>query len=80
VTELRRFPLLTPAQWLVLERLVRGESNEAIGRALGLGVPTVKTHLTGIYQRLPLGRAANKRAAAVAWYRREGHRHHEGAG
>jgi DNA-binding NarL/FixJ family response regulator len=70
--------ILTPVQWLVLERLARGESNAAIARALGLAVPTVKRHIAGIYQRLPLGRAANKRAAAVAWYQREGHRDREG--
>jgi DNA-binding NarL/FixJ family response regulator len=72
--------ILTPVQWLVLERLAWGESNAEIGQALGLAVPTVKRHLTGIYQRLPLGRAANKRAAAVAWYQREGQRYREGAG
>ena len=72
--------ILTPAQWLVLERLARGESNAAIALALGIAAPTVKRHLGGIYQRLPLGRAANKRAAAVAWYRRVGHCYHEGAG
>jgi DNA-binding NarL/FixJ family response regulator len=63
----------------VLERLARGESNEAIGQALGIGVPTVKTHLTGIYQRLSLGRGVHKRVAAVAWYQIEGHRYYEGA-
>jgi DNA-binding NarL/FixJ family response regulator len=62
--------ILTPAQWRVLERLARGESNEAIARALRIGPGTVRYHLTAIDRRLPLDGAADKRVAAVAWYQR----------
>jgi len=43
-------PLLTPAQWLVLERLAAGEDNAAIGLALGIGHSTVASHIKVIYQ------------------------------
>ncbi len=61
-------PLLTPAQWLVLERLAAGEDNAAIGLALGIGHSTVASHLKVIYQRLPYVSMGNKRAAAATWY------------
>ncbi len=61
-------PLLTPAQWLVLERLAAGEDNAAIGAALGLRPSTVASHLKVIYQRLPYVSMGNKRTAAATWY------------
>ena len=71
---------LTPAQWRVLERLARGARPEGIARELGTAVPTVRAHMSAIYRRLPLGRATDKRAAAIAWYRREMLRRDEAAG
>jgi len=64
----RKRPLLTPAQWLVLECLAAGEDNAAIGQALGIRPSTVTTHLKAIYQRLPYVSRGNKRAAAATWY------------
>jgi len=61
-------PLLTPAQWLVLERLAAGESNAAIGAALGIGPSTVASHLKVLYQRLPYMSMGDKRTAAATWY------------
>jgi DNA-binding NarL/FixJ family response regulator len=61
-------PKLTPAQWLVLERLAQGEGNAAIAVALGITLSTVTTHVHAIYQRLPHANRSGKRAAAVAWY------------
>jgi len=61
-------PLLTPAQWLVLERLAAGEENAAIGAALGIRPSTVASHLTVLYQRLPYMSMGNKRTAAATWY------------
>ena len=61
-------PLLTPAQWLVLERLAAGEDNAAIGAALGIRPGTVASHLKVIYQRLPYVSMSNKRTAAATWY------------
>jgi DNA-binding NarL/FixJ family response regulator len=65
----RNRPILTPAQWLVLERLAQGEDNVAIGLALGIKLSTVTQHVRAIYQRLPpVSGGRNKRAAAIAWY------------
>jgi len=72
-------PKLTPMQWLVLERLAQGESNAAIGAALGLGLSTVASHLQAIYQRLPHANRGGKRAAAVAWYLTVGRQQREEA-
>jgi len=72
-------PLLTPAQWRILERLAAGEDNAAIARVLGIGLSTVASHLTVIYQRLPHANRGGKRAAAVAWYLTVGRTYHEEA-
>ncbi len=61
-------PGLGEAEWRVLERLVRGESNKQIARALSLVDQTIKNHLGSIYRRLPLEDAANRRVAAAIWY------------
>ena len=65
--------ILTPTQWAVLERLARGESNAAIARELGIAPGTVKAHLANINKCLP-HTGTPQRAAAVAWYLREGRR------
>jgi len=70
-------PLLTPTQWLVLERLAAGESNAAIALSLGLATGTVASHLQAIYQRLPHANKGGKRAVAVAWYWTVGRAQHE---
>ncbi len=72
-------PLLTPTQWLVLERLAAGEDNAAIGLALGIRPGTVASHLKAIYQRLPYVSMGNKRAAATTWYLTMGRRLREQA-
>lgn len=48
-------PALTPTQLAVLRRVAAGESNKAAGRALGVSVNTVRTHLRGVYERLGVG-------------------------
>ncbi len=73
----RKRPLLTPTQWLVLERLAAGDRNVAIGLALGIRPSTVASHLKVIYQRLPYVSMGNKRAAAVAWYLTVGRAQHD---
>jgi DNA-binding NarL/FixJ family response regulator len=70
-------PLLTPAQWLVLERLAAGADNAAIALSLGLAPGTVASHLQGIYQRLPHANKGGKRAAAGAWYWTVGRAQHD---
>ncbi len=70
-------PLLTPAQWLVLERLAAGEDNAAIGAALGIRASTVASHIKVIYQRLPYVSMGNKRAAAATWYLTVGRAQHD---
>ena len=57
--------VLTPAQWLVLERLAAGEDDAAITLALGVGRSTVASHLKVIYQRLPYVSMGSKRVAAT---------------
>jgi len=70
-------PLLTPGQWLVLERLAAGEENAAIGAALGIRPGTVASHLKVLYQRLPYVSMGNKRTAAATWYLTVGRAQHD---
>ncbi len=59
---------LTQRESEVLELMVRGLSNRAIGQRLYIGEETVKTHARGVYRKLE----ANDRAQAVATALREG--------
>jgi len=43
---------LTPRETQVVRLVCRGASNRAIGRALGIALPTVKTHLEHVYDKL----------------------------
>ncbi len=70
-------PGLGVAEWRVLARLARGESNKQIARALALVHQTIKNHLGSIYRRLPLEDAANQRVAAAIWYDRTGRGQHK---
>ena len=65
-------PLLTPAQWRILERLVLGESDKQIGAALGLTTKAISDHLARIYRALALGALGSPRVAAAIWYDRAG--------
>lgn len=64
----RAFPSLTPRERDVLERLARGEGNEAIARALGLSSKTVRNQVSVILSKL----AAIDRSAAMELARRAG--------
>jgi len=59
---------LTQRESEVLELMVRGLSNRAIGQRLFIGEETVKTHARGVYRKLE----AADRAQAVATALREG--------
>jgi DNA-binding NarL/FixJ family response regulator len=65
---------LTPLQWRILALLAAGHNTPGIAAAIRLSRGAVANHLVAIYALLPLGSAANRRVAAVAWYLREGHR------
>jgi len=54
---------LTPRQRNVLDLLVKGQSNKAIARELGLGEGTVKVHMAALFRSLSVG---TRTAAAVA--------------
>ena len=54
---------LTPRELEVLLPLVRGESNQAIGDALGISVKTVGHHVQHIYEKA----GVRSRAAATVW-------------
>lgn len=54
---------LTPRELEVLEALVRGDSNPAIGAALGISVKTVGHHVEHIYEKA----GVRSRAAATLW-------------
>jgi DNA-binding CsgD family transcriptional regulator len=43
---------LTPRQLEVVRLVCAGASNRGIGRELGIGLPTVKTHLEHVYEKL----------------------------
>lgn len=64
----RAFPELTPRERDVLERLARGEGNEAIARALGLSPKTVRNQVSVILSKL----AVIDRSAAMELARRAG--------
>ncbi|MGQ0744335.1 MAG: response regulator [Acidimicrobiales bacterium] len=59
---------LTQRESEVLELIVRGLSNRAIGVQLSIGEDTVKTHARGLYRKLEV----NDRAQAIATALREG--------
>jgi DNA-binding CsgD family transcriptional regulator len=60
-TTLRKTVSLTPAETRVLTLLTTYRTLSAIGNQLGIGRPTVKTHVQNIYQKL----GASNRADAV---------------
>ncbi len=59
---------LTPAETRVLALLATYRTLAAIGLQLGIGRPTVKTHVQNIYKKL----GATKRAEAVQLAERAG--------
>jgi DNA-binding CsgD family transcriptional regulator len=60
-TQSRKTVSLTPAETRVLALLTTCQTLAAIGNQLGVGRPTVKTHVANIYKKL----GATKRAEAV---------------
>jgi DNA-binding CsgD family transcriptional regulator len=63
-----RTSLLTPAEARVLTLLTTYRTLSAIGNQLGIGRPTVKTHVQNIYKKL----GATNRADAVKLAERAG--------
>jgi DNA-binding CsgD family transcriptional regulator len=61
-------PSLTPAETRVLRLLATYRTLAAIGDELGIGRPTVKTHVQHIYEKL----GVNARAEAVLRAERQG--------
>jgi two-component system, NarL family, nitrate/nitrite response regulator NarL len=59
---------LTDREWEALGRLVRGESTEAIARAMGVQISTARTHIDAVLCKL----GAHSRLEAVAFAVREG--------
>lgn len=53
---------LTPREWQVAELLRTGRSNKEIARQLGVGLPTVKTHLINLFRKV----AVSNRTELVA--------------
>ena len=66
--ESRKAVSLTPAEARVLTLLTTYQTLAAIGDQLGIGRPTVKTHVANIYKKL----GATKRADAVKLAERAG--------
>lgn len=46
------YAALTPRECQVVRLVCRGETNEGIGRTLGIALPTVKSHLEHVYAKL----------------------------
>ena len=55
-------PQLSPRQQEILSSLTRGLTNDDIGKQLGISVPSVKTHLSALFNKL----GAANRAEAIA--------------
>ena len=45
---------LSPRQAEIVEHLLRGESDKQIARALEISVPTVRTHMSRLFQKFGL--------------------------
>jgi two-component system, NarL family, nitrate/nitrite response regulator NarL len=61
-------PILSDREREILKRIARGESAAVIARALHLGLSTIKTHRSHLYEKL----GVSDRAAAVAVAMRRG--------
>ena len=57
-------PQLSPRQQEILTSLTRGLTNEDIAKQLGIGLPSVKTHLVALFAKL--GVANRSEAVAIA--------------
>ena len=57
-------PQLSPRQQEILNSLTRGLTNDDIAKQLGIGVPSVKTHLAALFDKL--GVANRSEAVAIA--------------
>lgn len=55
---------LTPTEMQVLRLLCAGRSNAEIGEALGIRLPTVKTHVSHVLQKLGVSRRSEAESAA----------------
>lgn len=62
------YEVLTAREQLVVELLSRGLSNKGIGRRLGIGEGTVKSHVKAIFEKL----CVTSRTAVIAEARRRG--------
>jgi DNA-binding NarL/FixJ family response regulator len=62
------YELLTAREFVVLELMSRGLSNKGIGRRLGIGEGTVKTHVKALFDKL----CVDSRTAAIAEAHRRG--------
>lgn len=61
---------LTPREIEVLDELVEGYNNRAIGDHLGITLSTVTVHLVNIYRKLDIGRGGDidpRTLTAVMW-------------
>jgi DNA-binding CsgD family transcriptional regulator len=56
---------LSDKEYIVLDSLARGLSNQEISEQQGISVNTVKFHLKNIYRRLKL----KNRVEAAGWFR-----------
>ena len=57
-------PTLSPRQQEILRSLTRGLSNDDIAKQLGISLPTVKTHLTVLFNKI--GAGSRTEAVAIA--------------
>jgi ATP/maltotriose-dependent transcriptional regulator MalT len=58
-------PALSERELAVLRHLAAGLANKDIGARLGIGLPTVKTHVDGVYRKLGVRNRTQAVAAAV---------------
>ena len=67
---LRQIYGVTPAEQRLIERLIAGDTPEQAARALGVSLPTVRTHLASVFRKTETSRQTDliRLLAALPWW------------
>jgi NarL family two-component system response regulator LiaR len=62
---MRRSTMLTPREQEVLKLIAQGKTNQEIAEELSISLPTVRTHISNIFNKLGLSSRAEAAAYAA---------------